>query len=599
MTERRPLPLGSDIYGYRVVRVLGVGGSALTYLAYQGPWDLPVALKEFFPSGSIRQPDGSICFHTNEARYQAHKLRFWREGQNLARFCHPGIVRVLHCFEHEDSAYLVQELLQGSTLKARMTGQPWPLEAVIQIAQDIVEALMVVHAGGLIHADIKPDNLFSTHQGRTVIIDFGLARSYVGGEMTGFTGYTPGYAPPEQQQGQVLTYGVDIFSLGATLYHLFTGIKPLDVGDRLAGKPLPGLLSLRPDLPATICATVDSCLELALERRPATMVAVLAGLGLSGAGKLHLPSVPGLHCQAEAAAHRGGVYCLALDEPGARLFSAGRDGWVAIWSWPNLQPLGRIRVGESPISCLQLLKGGQILLVGNHAGLLQLLDWKHDQGVVLLESGPAVNAASALGDDLLVARASGELARFQPGSPPGRGAGDRGGHGLFTTLHWEAHLEAVNSVDLCEQLGLAASGSEDGMIHLWTWPDVSYLASLPGHGKAVRQVAFSPDGSYLMSSGNDFCTRLWSIEERKQIREFRGHQAMVWSSLYTHSPLQIATVSADRYLRVYGLHSSRLLARAAAHEKWTRALVASLRSPLLATGGGDGSVRVWCLPTHS
>ena len=177
MTDRIPLPPGADVYGYRVVRVLGVGGSALTYLAHQGPWDLPVALKEFFPVGSTRQPDGSIGFHGNLSRYQAHKLRFWREGQNLARFCHPGIVRVLHCFEHGDSAFLVQELLQGSTLKERMTGQPWPLEVVLQVAQDIGEALMVVHAGGLIHSDIKPDNLFATHDGRAVIIDFGLARS--------------------------------------------------------------------------------------------------------------------------------------------------------------------------------------------------------------------------------------------------------------------------------------------------------------------------------------------------------------------------------------------------------------------------------------
>ncbi len=585
MTDRVPLPAGTDVYGYRVVRVLGVGGSALTYLAYQGPWDLPVALKEFFPVGSTRQADGSIGFHGNESRYQAHKLRFWREGQNLARFCHPGIVRVLHCFEHGDSAFLVQELLQGCTLKERMTGQPWPLELVLKIAQDIGEALMVVHAGGLIHSDIKPDNLFTTHDGRTVIIDFGLARSSAGDEITGFTGYTPGYAPPEQQKGQMLSYGVDVFSLGATLYHLLTGNKPLDVTLRLEGHPLPGLRWLRPDLPESLCATVDSCLELELERRPATLVAVLAGLGLSGVGKLHLPSVAALNQQAEVSAHRGGVYCLALDEPGARLFSAGRDGWVAIWSWPDLQPEGRIRVGESPVSCMSLLHDGQMLLLGDHAGALYLLDWQREQKATLLSAGPALNAVALDEQGLLVALASGELTCLQLGSE--------------ASLRWEAHLESANAVALCGRLGLAASASEDGVIHLWSWPNCGYLSSLPGHGKAVRHVAFSPDGSYLISSGNDFRTRLWSLELRKQVREFRGHQAMVWSSCFTCSPLQIATASADRYLRVFGLDSSRLLARTAAHEKWTRALVASLRSPLVASGGGDGCLRIWELPGPS
>lgn len=583
MTDRIPLPPGADVYGYRVVRVLGVGGSALTYLAHQGPWDLPVALKEFFPVGSTRQPDGSIGFHGNLSRYQAHKLRFWREGQNLARFCHPGIVRVLHCFEHGDSAFLVQELLQGSTLKERMTGQPWPLEVVLQVAQDIGEALMVVHAGGLIHSDIKPDNLFATHDGRAVIIDFGLARSSAGDEITGFTGYTPGYAPPEQQQGQLLSYAVDIFSLGATVYHLLTGSKPLDVRARLEGQPLPALRSLRPDVPEAVCATVDSCLELTVDRRPATMVAVMAGLGLSGVGKLHLPSVPELNRRSEVAAHRGGVYCLALDEPGSRLFSAGRDGWVAGWSWPDLQPEGRIRVGESPLSSMTLLGEGQMLLLGDHAGALYLLDWQREQKVALITSGAALNAIAADAQGLLVALASGELASLQLGCE--------------ASLRWEAHLESANAVSLCDRLGLAASASEDGVIHLWSWPDCAYVSSLPGHGKAVRQLAFSPDGSYLISSGNDFRTRLWSMELRKQVREFRGHQAMVWSSGFTCSPLQIATVSADRYLRVFGLDSSRLLARSAAHEKWTRAVVASLKSPLLATGGGDGLVRVWDLPT--
>ena len=582
MTARVPLSPGTDVYGYRVVRLLGEGGSALTYLAQQGPWDLPVALKEFFPVGSSRERDGSVQFHGDKPRYQAHKLRFWREGQNLARFCHPGIVRVLHCFEHGDSAFLVQELLQGATLKERMQGQPWPVEVVLRVAQDIGEALMVVHAGGLIHSDIKPDNLYCTQEGRTVIIDFGLARSSAGDEITGFTGYTPGYAPPEQQQGQLLSYGVDVFSMGATLYHLLTGSKPLDVTYRLEGEPLPALLSRRPDLPEGLAATVDACLELEVERRPATMVAVLAGLGLSGAGKLHLPSVPPLELQAEVQAHRGGVYCLELDEPGKRLFSAGRDGWVSVWSWPDLMPISRIRVGESPVGCLQLLEDGKMLLVGDHAGVLQLVDWQRDERIALLPEGPTLNGAASGAHGLLVALASGELVCLHPGSSP--------------THRWEAHLESANAVALCERLGLAASASEDGIIHLWSWPECVYLRSYPGHGKAVRHLVFSPDGSYLMSSGNDFRTRLWSIELHKQVREFRGHQAMVWSSCFTHSPMCVATVSADRYLRVFGTDSSRLLARAAAHEKWTRALAASWKEPLLASGGGDGFVRLWRLP---
>ena len=577
--DRLPLSVGSEAYGYRIQSMIGLGGSALTYMATQGPWAWKVALKEHFPVGASREPSGKIVPPGGCSNYEMRKHRFWTEGATLARFCHPGIVRVLHCFEYNGNAYLVQELLEGACLAAAPIPRRPDLRRVLMLAQAVGEALMVVHAGGLIHGDIKPENLFYTKDGRFLILDFGVSRKF--DAHLEFLAFSPGYSPPELYQPRAsLSPATDIYAYCATLYRLLAGHKPVDAKRRTQGEAYMPLASLRQDLPDGICQTIDRGLSLDATERPDDMAEVFQGLGLSGAGKIHLPTLPPIKQLHEIEAHPGGVYCLDLTKLGNQtyLWSAGRDGFLRQWTWPELKPTPfSLFISDSTINCVCLLAHGQAVWLGTHSGSLEVVLTETRERQVAIPSGPAVTGVipDARGG-ALASFANGQLAHF---------ALDGG------VQRWNGHLDGANTLALGRKW--LATGAEDGLIHLWDSQQWGYHSSLQAHSKAVRDLQFSPDGRFLLSSGNDMCTRLWHLSQGKQVRELRGHRAMVWNGCFTSNPDLVATTSADRHLRYYCLSSSRLLQRIEAHDSWCRPVACPLDQPLLATGGGDGKIRVW------
>lgn len=268
------LPAGTKLHGgrYSVGRVLGQGGFGITYQGADLSLNRPVAIKEFFPDGSSRRTNLLVP----PTSFGGHGLQdalknFLDEARTLAQFNHPSIVDVIDVFEENFTAYLVMELLQGETLGKRIT-QVGALstQEVVALASTLSDALAVVHDAGLLHRDIKPDNIFLTQDDRTVLIDFGSARAYASGQTVSHTRLvTPGYAPLEQYTTEA-KFGpyTDIYALAATLYHAATGTQPPPVTDRLAGaelEPLPA------ELPAVLRAAIESGLKIRIDERPATL----------------------------------------------------------------------------------------------------------------------------------------------------------------------------------------------------------------------------------------------------------------------------------------------------------------------------------------
>lgn len=170
---------GAVLGKYLIGRVLGQGGFGITYLAQDTVLQRGVAIKELFPDGSTRQNSSLIPPNSLGATgFLEAKTRFLEEARTLAQFNHPGIVRVLEVFEANNTAYLVMEALTGETLGAKMAReQKLPEAEVKRLALELCAALEVVHTAGLLHRDIKPDNVFLTQDSRVVLIDFGSARS--------------------------------------------------------------------------------------------------------------------------------------------------------------------------------------------------------------------------------------------------------------------------------------------------------------------------------------------------------------------------------------------------------------------------------------
>jgi len=255
--DSRPsfLPRYTTLQGrYRIVKRLGSGGMGAVYEAIDRRLNITVALKESFASD--------------------HRLRrqFAREARILAKLNHSALPRVTDYFTESNRVFLVMQFIPGPDLAEiilRKRG-PFPRQEVIAWADQILEALIYLHSPDhqIVHRDIKPHNLKIRANGQIALLDFGLAKSdmtesSVNSRRSVF-GFTRRYSPPEQIQDLGTSPRSDIYALGATLYHLFTGVKPPDAITRATALAEGKLDPLRPA--HEVYAEVGSDIALVLNR---------------------------------------------------------------------------------------------------------------------------------------------------------------------------------------------------------------------------------------------------------------------------------------------------------------------------------------------
>jgi serine/threonine-protein kinase len=262
---------------YRIVRLLGRGGMGAVYLARDLALDREVAIK-------VLKTDSS-------AREVQEQLR--REARTAARLSHPNIVP-LHAFgEVEGMPYFVMGYVRGESLAARLRRDGrLPEEDARRILADLADALQHAHRQGVVHRDVKPDNvLLDDESGRALLTDFGVARALGGSETLTAAGKvvgTPSYMSPEQAAGRADLDGrSDIYSLGVMAYAMLSGRLPFegktaaDVLTKHLTQPPPPLRPLAPTLPDTTVAAVERCLAKDPGRRWPDARSLRLALGVS------------------------------------------------------------------------------------------------------------------------------------------------------------------------------------------------------------------------------------------------------------------------------------------------------------------------------
>jgi serine/threonine protein kinase len=239
---------------YRIEKKIGEGGFGITY---QSTWftkvsgslgsidaKLPVAIKEFFFEDFCSREGNTnsitILSTTGKEIFSRFKEKLLKEAEILSKLSHPNIVRVIEVFEENNTAYMVMDYIEGDSLKDKIKNEKLPIDTSVEYILQIADALEEVHAKSILHLDLKPSNiLINKRDGRAMLIDFGISKRY--NDTHEETSHTPlgrskGYAPFEQyldKGAASFSPALDVYALGATLYHLVTGVIPVEANERI------------------------------------------------------------------------------------------------------------------------------------------------------------------------------------------------------------------------------------------------------------------------------------------------------------------------------------------------------------------------------
>jgi non-specific serine/threonine protein kinase len=286
---RDALPAGTRLGEFEILCVLGTGGFGIVYLALDHALMRQVAIKEYMPSSLALRGRGewvALRAPQHAATFAAGLKSFINEAQLLASFDHPSLLKVHRFWEGSGTAYMVMQYYPGQTLKqARKAMDGPPGEAWLRaLVGPVLEALEVLHAGGVFHRDVSPDNILLQVDGPPVLLDFGAARKVIGDRTQTLTAILkPSFAPVEQYAdvaGMRQGPWTDLYALAAVVHYTVTGQPPVPAVARAVRDSQRPLTSDPGELSPQFLACIDWALAVAPEDRPQNvfeMVEALAG----------------------------------------------------------------------------------------------------------------------------------------------------------------------------------------------------------------------------------------------------------------------------------------------------------------------------------
>jgi tRNA A-37 threonylcarbamoyl transferase component Bud32/uncharacterized RDD family membrane protein YckC len=253
---------GRTLQHFKVLDRIGAGGMGAVYRAHDLSLDRTVALK---------------VIRSENVQAMAQRERFIREARSQARLSHPNVVPIYYIGEEDRLLFFAMELVEGEPLDALLArGERLEWPRALELLHDVADALRMAHERGIVHRDIKPSNLLVDPSGLVKVADFGLAKTMASGDagdavdvqltQAGAVLGSPLYMSPEQGQGEQVDHRSDIYSLGATFYHLLTGHPPFEskspvgVIAKHLSAPVPPLGKALPQLPEGVARLVERML---------------------------------------------------------------------------------------------------------------------------------------------------------------------------------------------------------------------------------------------------------------------------------------------------------------------------------------------------
>ena len=301
--------IGTTVSHYRILDKLGEGGMGVVYKAEDTRLGRLVALK-VLPAALADTPEA--------------KQRFVNEARAASALSHPNVAVVYDVGETDTAPFIAMELVEGETLKSRLQRERLPFEEVQLLGIQIAQGLHAVHSKGIVHRDIKPDNLLLTSDGGVKILDFGIARrgdSAV--TQTGVMIGTLAYMSPEQVLGEHVDNRSDLWSFGVVLYEMLSRELPFRRGREAAvlyeilnQEPAP-IETHRPDVPANLRAVIAQLLQKDPNKRPASAndaIALLRGIGQAPTAEVPAKSIAVLYFENMSSERESDYLCAGITE---------------------------------------------------------------------------------------------------------------------------------------------------------------------------------------------------------------------------------------------------------------------------------------------
>ncbi len=556
---------------YRIIQGIGSGRFGAVYLAEdrRSPGNAPVALKESFNPADI--------------------LIFRREFHTLQHLQHPNLPHYYEMFEFEGSGYLVMEYVPGQSLLDILNKHPDPMpeSLVLSYVWQVCDVLHYLHMQDppIFHRDIKPSNIRLTPEGLIKLVDFGIAKRGHPQDQTTVSGFSPGYAAPEQ----LVTGGetgprTDVYGLGATLYHLLTGTVPASAIERIS--MLPATIPPPRSLNSSVSLYRSYCIIAAMSLAEKDRYADIASFRnvLFGEVSPMVPVAPENAADVvEIDQQRDiGSYNIAWSPDGQILAGAYYNGNCVLWHIRS-GGIQHVNTGGKYVWGLAFSPDGEKLAAASEHHMIQLWD-VHDGNLMYSFEGHTqeVWRVAFSPDGMKLASASWDATIK---------LWDMQSYDLLHTF--TGHEASVVDVTFGPYGKRIASSSRDATVRLWDVQEQSLINTLTGHDGTVYSISYSPNGQLIASVSDDTTVKLWQAEQGEHIRTMKGHEGPVIDVAFSPDGQMLATSSKDRTVRLWRVEDGQLLHTLKGHTDTVSSVIFSPDGQKIATAAQDFTVRLW------